>query len=298
MAMAMMEDDEIKQWWQAVNNGSVEVVGRLLSANPNLINVTDLDVTAANTPLHRAALKGHVQMVAQLLAAKPALIDAVNSDGYTALHFAAQWGHDQVVTQLLEKSSKLLHASTQIGITALHLAAMYGRGGVVDQLLTADHSTIHAIDNYGWTVLYYAILYEPIAEMLLERKPEMIYALTDTHIGNTILHKAIQAHCRDEFVAKLWRLNPEALRALNRVKETPFHYVVAYGNDSLFGLFQWSLSLDEIVSACEACNKSYERLRPEMKVQCETLSTVLNQDVMGTVFEYLGLPLKRPAKKP
>ena len=128
----------------------------------------------------------------------------------------------------------------------------------------------------------------------------MIFAVGNA--GNTILHgvsrsEQFRRKCRPEFIAKLWRLNPAALRALNTDKETPFHIVVSSENDALFDLFQWSLSLDEIVSACEAHWMSYERLRPVMEVQCETLLTLLNQDVLGTVFEYLGFKLrKRPAK--
>jgi len=81
----------------------------------------------------------------------------------------------------------------------------------------------------------------------------------------------------------------------NKSSQTPFHLAVKQNKDSLMDLLQWGLSFDEVASSFSRFYKSFsKRLKPLIEVQYTPL---LGKDVMGTVFDYLGLgPVgKQPA---
>lgn len=63
-------------------------------------------------------------------------------------------------------------------------------------------------------------------------------------------------------------------------------------------VMQWELTFDEVVKTFTTHQKSYgERLAPIVERQCECLVESLNQDVVGTVFAYLGFDLAKRLKK-
>jgi ankyrin repeat protein len=84
----------------AVINGNVEVVKRLLSAGAE-VNVQDKN---GKTPLHRAAIVGDVDIVKRLLSAgaNPKIQD---QDGDTALDVTDEY-YDEEVQELLKRHSK------------------------------------------------------------------------------------------------------------------------------------------------------------------------------------------------
>ena len=96
------EDPVHKEFYDAVTNGDLSVVSRILEEKKVNVNYRDnLDTTA----IWRAAWDGQLSMV-QLLVKYGADINfaTLNGTGYTCLHAAAQDGHLAVVRQVVNSS--------------------------------------------------------------------------------------------------------------------------------------------------------------------------------------------------
>lgn len=238
-----------------------------------------------NEVLYEAAQRGDDKAIAQLLVENPLIANEVSVSGGTALHCAASYGHDKVVELLLAASPGLIDAVDSLGLTALHHAVIGRHCPAVAALLAVQSSSVDAVDLGGQTALHWAVAsgLEPMVELLLARS-----ALTVDSSANTVLHVATGCQ-HGRLLSRLLALSPEAVRAVNKHGETPFHLAVAADYTFAIDLLQWSLTFDEIVSAFTACEKSHiERLRPIVEEQCAGLKDVLHRDVVGTVFEYLG----------
>lgn len=241
--------------------------------------------------LHHAAKGGHDKVVALLLAARNDLVPKVTRAGKTALHLAVEMGHEKVFDQLLFPC--LIGAVCADG-TILHCAARNGHDHLVGRILALRPTMIDSV-NHGYNALEWAIKggHQTVAGRLLATKPELISRVA--HHKNTVLHIAVEHLCDPQFVAKLWRMDALALQNVNSTNRTPFHLAILKNKNELIELFQWRLSFDDIVCAFTQEGISYqERYRPVIEEQCESLLGDLNQDVMSTVFEYLGFdPIKR-----
>ena len=58
--------------------------------------------------------------------------------------------------------------------------------------------------------------------------------------------------------------------------------------DNAIEVFQWSLTFAEIAQVFSHYEKSVERFKPLMQLQCEELSVELLPELVDIVFEYLG----------
>lgn len=231
-----------------------------------------------------AVESGNHQVVAQLLSHSPALLEARDHYGWTALHHAARQGHDTIVTQLLAASPDLIHAVDQSNQTVLHLAARESKEGhknVVSRLLAASPSLIEAADVHGWTVLHCTCNAgnDSLAALFLALKPELAFVTNSA--GSTPLHYAVRRVRTASLIRRLLELNPDALRTPNTFGETPLFLALMFGNEVAIEALQWKLTLDEI-------GENFEKFKPVVEHQCRALSMLLNQDVAGTVCEYLG----------
>lgn len=81
----------------AAENGDVDTLKELLSANPELVLAQDSD---GYTPLHRAAYGNHSAAIAFLLSVG-ANIKAKTELGWTPLHSACNWNNYNAVARLL-----------------------------------------------------------------------------------------------------------------------------------------------------------------------------------------------------
>lgn len=82
---------------EAVYNGHLDIVKKLLDADADINLTSDMSETA----LFLAAEKGHIEIVKELLKRK-ADLNRIIKKGYTALAVATQNGHDDIVKILLE----------------------------------------------------------------------------------------------------------------------------------------------------------------------------------------------------
>ncbi|XP_044142789.1 ankyrin repeat domain-containing protein 49-like [Bufo gargarizans] len=128
------EEERTEEWYQtqeenlkdnqkelilfAAENNRLQTTQRILSLQPDLVNVTDED---HYTPLHRASYNGHLAIVRELIA-RGADVHAVTVDGWTPLHSACKWNNTAVASFLLQHGADI-NAQTKGSLTPLHLAA-------------------------------------------------------------------------------------------------------------------------------------------------------------------------------
>jgi len=310
---------------RAAESGDHEAVAQLL-ADTSLV----IDDAAFADALHNAARKGHDKVIAQLLAANPACIDAVGYYDRTALHIAANEGHATVIAQLLAANPACLDAVDKCRNTALHNAAFAGHATVIAQLLAAN-ACIDAVDDDGMTALHMAVMEarHAVTKQLLAAKPELIKVLdngmstvfaqavrspghrseeelltlgiTPEEVDIYGLGSIIRGECCHEIVTLLYNMYHEAATLENDLSQSPFLLAVIYKNYFAIELLQWKLTFDDIVAAFtdEEVHDSddlpnyVERYQPIMETQCEALFPLLGDDVMGIVFECLGLEARK-----
>jgi len=235
-----------------------------VAAKPTLALVTN--TTEGANALHSAAMRGHHELARLLLIACPSSIDTVDYEGMTPLLHASGnsssgFRNDKLMNPFLAANPKNLNALDRSGI--FHRAVKAGREDYVEQLLVM--------------------------------KPDLIHSLTDG--GDTPLHLAmdLDANKHKQLIEKLFALHPQAVRVTNKWSQTPFHLAVKKQKDSLMDLLQWGLSFDEVASSF---SRFYESFSKRLKFLVEVQYTpLLGKDVMGTVFDYLGLGpvVKQPA---
>ena len=134
----------------AVKEGDLREVGRLLQADPKLVSSRSEDDLAA-TPLHGAA--GGGRELVELLLAKGADANATDRNGETPLHVAARAGGKDVVVLLLGHKADV-NAKDASGKTPLHLAVTRDLG-VVEALL-ASKADVNARTETGESALHFA----------------------------------------------------------------------------------------------------------------------------------------------
>lgn len=279
----------IVQWLEVANKVHDKLtVAQMLAESPEFFK------GSYATALHCAAHHGHHQIAAQLLTESPEMAHVVDTRGHNALHCAADHGQDKVVAVLLSALPDLATTVDRDGATALHLAAKGGHDKVVAQLLAANPDLINAVSD-GYNALHFAAMWgsEVVMEMLLAAKPDLIFGVADD--GTTVLLLAADCHGQGkglskQLYARMLELYPALVRMRNADELMPFDYAVEYDYDNAIEAMQWSLTFDEILESYEKTLEKTcdERFRPIMQQQCESLVKLLNQDLLETVFEYLG----------
>ena len=209
----------------AAQNGHVQVVERLLNADPPA-NVNAAHETNGAFPLLMAAQNGHVQVVEMLLNADPpANVNAVDeTNGTFPLLQAAQEGHVQVVESLLntDPPANVNAVNETNGTFPLLMAAQEGHVQVVESLLNANPpANVNAVNDEtsGNFPLLQAAQngHVQVVEMLLNADPPAnVNAVNETSGTFPLLLAAQEGHV--QVVEILLNANPPA--NVNAVNET------------------------------------------------------------------------------
>lgn len=164
----------------------------------------------------------------------------------------------------------------------------------MELLLSRKPSLIEA-DKEGCNAFFFAAKngHAPVVELLLTKNPEGIKAVDQRR--RTVLHMAVEGfRSNPQLLERLWRMHPAALWARDSTSRTPLSKALFVRNPSAVEVLQWGFSPDEL----DGISKGFcqRRLRPIITQQCEGLRELLNQDMMTTVFEYLGFECVKRAR--
>ncbi len=120
------------QLLEAAKAGDLELVKRIVSDHPHIVNCRDLD-GRHSTPLHFAAGYNRVGVV-EFLLSRAADVHAKDKGGLVPLHNACSYGHYEV-TELLVKHGASVNVSDLWKFTPLHEASAKGKYEIVKLLL-------------------------------------------------------------------------------------------------------------------------------------------------------------------
>jgi len=113
-----------------------------------------------------AAMKGDVQLLEKLLSDQPLLLEACDEDGYRALHRAAYEDFPDAVQFLLDRGASV-HARTLEGWTPLHSAARWNAHRALKLLLAVPGAPVNAETDAGLTPLHCAAQQRDSRESLI-----------------------------------------------------------------------------------------------------------------------------------
>lgn len=141
--------DSEQQLLEASKSGDIECVRRILTSQPHLVNVRDLD-GRHSTPLHFAAGYNRVPIVEYLLQ-HGADVHAKDKGGLVPLHNACSYGHYEV-TELLVRHGASVNVADLWKFTPLHEAAAKGKYDIV-KLLLKHGADVNRKNRDGHTAL-------------------------------------------------------------------------------------------------------------------------------------------------
>ena len=136
----------------AVANGDLEQVKRLLAADPDLLNLrNDLGLT----PYNRAAMSGQLDIM-KMLAGRGADVTMGDNENSMPIHNAAVGGYVPVLEYLLETGADI-NVRDDYQMTPLLFACNYRKLDAVRFLLERG-ADIKAVNANGWPVMLYAVI--------------------------------------------------------------------------------------------------------------------------------------------
>jgi ankyrin repeat protein len=179
-----------KEFFQALDHGSLEKVQNLLLKNPRLPEMlTDQGITtvllaAYNNqfeiagylaskkpilPVFEASALGNMEQLKQVLENDPTRANAIGADGFQPLGLACFFNHPQTARLLVENGADVNVPSCNAqSITPLHSAAA-GRSLEITRLLLDHGASVDAPQKGGYTALHAAVQNEQLemVELLL-----------------------------------------------------------------------------------------------------------------------------------
>lgn len=165
-----------KEFFDAIKQGKLDEVQRLLSLTPELIyertdglspvlvasynqkpEITEfLSNKTGSLNIFEAAATGKTNQLARHLARDPLLINAYSSDGFQPLGLACFFGHCETAEYLI-KAGAVVNSTSQnsLGTTPIQSATAAGHADVV-LLLLQHNANPNARENNGFTPLHIA----------------------------------------------------------------------------------------------------------------------------------------------
>ena len=165
-----------KEFFDAIKQGNLDKVERLLSLTPSLIyeresGLSPILIAAYNQKpeiadfltektgslnIYESAAIGKTNQVARHLARDPLLVNAYSCDGYQPLGLACYFGHCETAEYLI-KAGAVVNSPSQssIGAPPILLAAAAGHAQII-LLLLKYNANPNARENNGYTPLHVA----------------------------------------------------------------------------------------------------------------------------------------------
>jgi ankyrin repeat protein len=140
-------------FWQACQNGHLELVKKLMATGNIDVDKADNDGT---TPFWTACENGHLELVKKLMATGNIDVDKADNDGTTPFWIACQNGHSEVVKELIATEKVDVDRSDNAGITPFWIACQIGHLEVVKELMATGKVDIDKADSDGTTPFWIA----------------------------------------------------------------------------------------------------------------------------------------------
>lgn len=219
VAVPLAAADEIHE---AVKNGDLAAVQRILAARPDLIKAVD---ERGYTPLHVAARGGRLE-IASFLVEKGADLEAKNPTGFTPLFLAVLGKRLDAVKLLLDKGADP-NAQTRFQTTPLFMAAESGHVEVI-RLLIERGAKVNSVSPFYGTPLHRAAFmdFPEAAEVLLDAGADL--KATDRH-GRTPLHQAAQLGRVG--IVRLFLERGADPNVVDSTNQTALHWTIRAGTD-------------------------------------------------------------------
>ena len=165
-----------KEFFDAIKQGNLEEVQRLLSINSDLINEKENGVSPVMTAVYsqkpnitdflidktgslnifESAATGKTNQVARHLARDPLLVNAYSCDGYQPLGLACYFGHIKTAEYLI-KAGAVVNSPSRNSLVATPILSATAAGHVkIVMLLIKHNANPNARENNGFTPLHAA----------------------------------------------------------------------------------------------------------------------------------------------
>ncbi|KAG7164267.1 poly [ADP-ribose] polymerase tankyrase-1-like 2 [Homarus americanus] len=216
--------DSEQQLLEASKSGDIECVRRILTSQPHLVNVRDLD-GRHSTPLHFAAGYNRVPIVEYLLQ-HGADVHAKDKGGLVPLHNACSYGHYEV-TELLVRHGASVNVADLWKFTPLHEAAAKGKYDIVKLLLKESDQDVADLLR-GDAALLDAAKKGNLARVQKLLNPENINCRDSQGRNSTPLHLA--AGYNNLEVAEYLLENGADVNAQDKGGLIPLHNASSYGH--------------------------------------------------------------------
>ncbi len=202
----------------AAENGDLESVKKLVSADPKLVDTPDRE---GKTPLHYAAAKGHLNVV-KWLVQKGANVNARNSSGITPLYLAKGFGKKDIVQFLEQHGGTAEIVKPQRQITKTPITGIRSPSTIVSPIRTSVVPIIEAVKTTN---------IEQIVA-ILKVAPDSVNARNPSQF--TPLHFAAELGSLE--VAKFLIENGADVNANGENGSTPLHQAVLKHNTNIVTL--------------------------------------------------------------
>lgn len=179
-----------KEFFQALDHGSLEKVQDLLLKNPRLPDmVTDQGITTVllaayneqfgiadylaskkpSLPVFEAAALGEIDHLKQVLDADPSKVNAINADGFQPLGLACFFRRAEAAGVLVEHGADVNAQSKNAQNISPLNSAVAGRSLMITRLLLEHGAVVDAVQKGGYTALHAAVQNEQLemVELLL-----------------------------------------------------------------------------------------------------------------------------------
>ena len=179
-----------KEFFQALEHGSLEKVQKLLIKNPRLPDMlTDQGITTVLLaayngqfniasylaskkpvlPVFEAAALGENELLKKILEADPEKVNGVNADGFQPLGLACFFRRSEAARILVERGADVNTPSRNSQRVAPLHSAVAGRSLEISKLLLEHGAAVDAVQKGGYTPLHAAVQNEQLemVELLL-----------------------------------------------------------------------------------------------------------------------------------
>ncbi|RHN48342.1 putative ankyrin repeat-containing domain-containing protein [Medicago truncatula] len=198
--MEILQDDTMRELYNASLNRSVSSLRTLIQRNPLILSKVSL-YPFSITPLHIASLLGNFEFCQILLDIDPNLASEVNLEGRCPLHLVSAKRYTKIVRAILLTNSKTCFIRDKDDKIPIHFAAMRGRVEAIKELNSVMPETeiikvMFETDDHG-SILHLCVRYNHLEALkilvkLVRGNHRLRFLSVKDKEGNNVLHLVVR----------------------------------------------------------------------------------------------------------